>query len=57
MRTIVAGVGIAFAVVMAFAIGRLSAQFLDLPVEVYDPTVHYEEVDHKWWGLDISEQE
>ena len=36
-------------------IGRLSAQELSLPTMTYDPTVHYEEVRRKWFGLDITE--
>jgi outer membrane protein len=33
------------------SIGRLSADTLALPVERYDPQVHYEQVKDKWWGL------
>jgi outer membrane protein len=33
------------------SVGRLSARHLELPVAYYDPTVHYEKVRHKWWGL------
>jgi TolC family type I secretion outer membrane protein len=33
------------------AIGRLTAAQLDLPVEVYDPTLHYEAVRYKWFGF------
>jgi outer membrane protein len=33
------------------SIGRLSADTLSLPVERYDPQVHYEQVKDKWWGL------
>ena len=30
------------------SIGRLSAQVLGLSVPPYDPTVHYDQVKHKW---------
>jgi outer membrane protein len=33
------------------SVGRLSADTLALPVERYDPQVHYEQVKDKWWGL------
>jgi outer membrane protein len=33
------------------AVGRLSAQQLKLPVEVYDPQVHYHQVRDTWFGL------
>jgi outer membrane protein len=33
------------------SVGRLSADTLGLPVERYDPQVHYEQVKDKWWGL------
>ena len=33
------------------AIGRLTAPRLHLPVAYYDPTVHYDKVRNKWWGL------
>lgn len=33
------------------AIGRLDVVNLDLPVQAYDPTVHFDEVRDKWWGL------
>jgi len=36
------------------AIGRLNMQELAAVTEVYDPTVHYQEVRRKWWGLDIT---
>jgi len=32
------------------AVGRLAAATLRLPVEEYDPTVHYDRVKHKWFG-------
>lgn len=35
-------------------IGRLSAEQLQLETLAYDPTVHYEEVRRKWFGLDIT---
>jgi outer membrane protein TolC len=38
------------------AVGRLTAQQLNLPVEYYDVTKHYNEVRDKWWGLDASGQ-
>jgi outer membrane protein len=33
------------------AIGRLSAATLGLPVIAYDPTIHYDQVKDKWFGL------
>jgi outer membrane protein len=33
------------------AVGRLSAQELHLPVAVYDPMVHYQQVRDAWFGL------
>jgi outer membrane protein len=33
------------------AVGRLSAQVLALPVPVYDPMVHYQQVRDTWIGL------
>jgi outer membrane protein len=33
------------------AVGRLSAAVLRLPVEVYDPTVHYQQVRDSWFGV------
>ncbi len=33
------------------AIGRLTAIQLDLPVELYDPQVHYQQVRDKWFGI------
>ncbi len=33
------------------AVGRLSAQELRLPVSVYDPQVHYQQVRDTWFGL------
>jgi len=35
-------------------VGRLSAEQLQLGTLAYDPTVHYEEVRRKWFGLDIT---
>lgn len=32
------------------AMGRLTAQTLSLPVPIYDPAVHYNQVASKWWG-------
>jgi outer membrane protein len=32
-------------------VGRLSAQVLRLPVAVYDPMVHYQQVRDKWFGV------
>ena len=34
--------------------GRLSADELRLSDTVYDPDVHYEEVERKWWGISIT---
>ena len=39
----------AFALIRA--IGRLTAQQLDLPTPRYDPREHYQEVEDKWFGL------
>jgi outer membrane protein len=33
------------------AVGRLSARELRLPVSIYDPTVHYQQVRDAWFGL------
>jgi outer membrane protein len=33
------------------AVGRLSAQELHLPVSIYDPMVHYQQVRDAWFGL------
>jgi len=33
------------------AVGRLSAQILSLPVPIYDPAVHYQQVRDSWIGL------
>jgi outer membrane protein len=33
------------------AVGRLSAQTLALPVAIYDPAVHYQQVRDSWFGL------
>ena len=33
------------------ATGQLTAQYLALPVEIYDPSVHYEEVHDSWVGF------
>ena len=37
------------------SIGRLSAAQLDLDVEFYDPTIHYEQVRTKWFGVDTPD--
>lgn len=37
------------------AVGRLSVRLLDVPVESYDPTAHYDKVRNKWWGWDPPE--
>jgi outer membrane protein len=36
------------------SIGRLNADELKLTQSTYDPTVHYEEVERKWWGVSIT---
>jgi outer membrane protein len=36
------------------AMGRLNADELKLTSSVYDPEVHYEEVERKWWGVSIT---
>jgi outer membrane protein len=33
------------------AVGRLSAQILALPVPIYDPLIHYQQVRDTWIGL------
>jgi outer membrane protein len=33
------------------AVGRLSAVILRLPVQVYDPAVHYHQVRDSWVGI------
>ena len=38
------------------AIGRLTAEDLGLPVEIYDPGKNYAEVADKWYGTDIPGQ-
>jgi outer membrane protein len=35
------------------AVGRLSPQVLALPVQVYDPMVHYQQIRDAWIGLRI----
>ena len=37
------------------AVGRLSARALNLNVAEYDPTIHYEQVKDKWFGLDTPD--
>jgi len=37
------------------AVGRLSAQELHLPVAVYDPMIHYQQVRDAWFGLRIPD--
>ena len=34
------------------AIGRLTAEHINLPVQIYDPKIHYKKVRDKWWGWD-----
>ncbi len=36
------------------ALGQMTAQGLNLPVELYDPTVYREYVDGKWFGADVT---
>ena len=36
------------------AIGTLTAQALALPVDVYDPTAHYQDVRGRWIGTDVE---
>lgn len=38
------------------AVGGLTARKLDLPVALYDPAVHLEQVRNKWWGLNPPEE-
>jgi len=37
------------------AVGRLSAEELHLPVAIYDPTVHYQQIRDAWFGLRIPD--
>jgi outer membrane protein len=37
------------------AVGRLTARVLDLNVAEYDPAIHYEQVQDKWFGLDTPD--
>ncbi len=37
------------------AVGHLSARALNLNVAEYDPTIHYEQVNDKWFGLDTPD--
>lgn len=39
---------------LSAATGQLTAQKLALPVEVYDPTVNYNETRGRWWGTSIN---
>ena len=36
------------------AVGELTAASLDLPVPLYDATVHYRTVRNRWWGVDTQ---
>ena len=36
------------------ATGDMTAQALDLPVEIYDPTLHYKEVEGQWIGSNVD---
>lgn len=38
------------------AIGRLQAARMGLPVDLYDPAVHYRQVRDKWWGWNTPGQ-
>ena len=38
------------------AVGGLTAQQLELPVEIYDPAEHLDQVRNKWWGLSIKDE-
>ncbi len=42
---------VVFGYAVLSALGRLSADTLALPVERYDPQIHYEQVKDKWFGL------
>ena len=37
------------------AVGKLTAQDLDLPVELYDPVSNYRAISHKWFGYDTTD--
>jgi outer membrane protein len=36
------------------ALGQMTAQALDLPVELYDPRKHYDDVRHQWIGTGVE---
>ncbi|HEX2116626.1 MAG TPA: TolC family protein, partial [Alphaproteobacteria bacterium] len=42
---------------LAAAMGRLTAQNLKLPVEVYDPTLYYNRTRERWIGTDTGDEE
>lgn len=42
---------------LAAATGRLTAQALNLPVEIYDPTVNYNATRERWYGTDILQED
>jgi outer membrane protein len=42
---------------LAAAMGRLTAQNLKLPVEVYDPTIYYRRTRDRWIGTDTGSDE
>ena len=42
---------------LAASLGRLTAQALKLPVEVYDPTIYYNRTRERWWGTDTGDEE
>ena len=42
---------------LAAAVGRLTAQSLRLPVEVYDPTVNCGQTRDRWMGTSVNEDE
>ncbi len=42
---------------LAAATGRLTAQELKLPVEIYDPTLHYNRTRDRWFGTDVLRED
>ncbi len=36
------------------AVGKLTAEDQGLQVDLYDPEVNYEAIDHKWFGYDTT---
>jgi TolC family type I secretion outer membrane protein len=41
---------------LSSAVGNLTARDLSLPVEIYDPTIYYNQTRGRWYGTDIGEE-